>query len=226
MRIYRVLMDREEWLDKEGYRRDHKMTYNERGLFLKWIMEEFCQSPIEARLIADARLKHKSDREIKMMVRSHWQLEKQRRAGSSQVWELLSFKGDFCPDYLKKALESKTHDCASEPVVQDLPTEVTTRGRQVKKDFRYGKMLQHREGKDPDMVNTLRPWEQQLLKEAKDGTLKRKVNTAVIQAGRGRLRGENDNDYVDIGTNRDRGVVNQILDGKRLKPDTSRFDYD
>ena len=44
--------------------------------------------------------------------------------------------------------------------------------------------------------------------------------------GRGRLRGENDNDYVDIGTNQDRGVVNQILDGKRLKPDTSRFDYD
>ena len=67
----------------------------------------------------------------------------------------------------------------------------------------------------------LKPWERQLLIEAKDGTLKRKVNTAVIQAGRGRLRGENDNDYLDIGTNQDRGVVNQLLDGKRLKPDSS-----
>ena len=46
-------------------------------------------------------------------------------------------------------------------------------------------------------------------------------NTAVRQAGRGRLRGDNDNDYVDIGTNQDRGVVNQLLDGKRLKPDSS-----
>ena len=41
------------------------------------------------------------------------------------------------------------------------------------------------------------------------------------QAGRGRLRGEDDNDYLDIGTNQDRGVVNQLLDGKRLKPDSS-----
>ena len=46
-------------------------------------------------------------------------------------------------------------------------------------------------------------------------------NTAVRQAGRGRLRGEDDNDYLDIGTNQDRGVVNQLLDGKRLKPDSS-----
>ena len=85
-------------------------------------------------------------------------------------------------------------------------------------------MLQRREQKRPDLADALQGWEQSLLQEAKDGTLKRKVNTAVLAIGRGRLRGDNDDDYVDIGTNRDRDVVTRILDGKRPKPDTSRFE--
>ena len=72
----------------------------------------------------------------------------------------------------------------------------------------------------------LKPWERQLLIEAKDGTLKRKVNTAVMQAGRGRLRGDNDDDFIDIGTNQDRGVVHHILDGKRPRLDISRIEFE
>ena len=159
------------------------------------------------------------------MVRSHWQLEKQRRAGSSQVWELLSFTGNADPEFLNQALQPQEKNSADERDDQDLDSAVTTRRRHVKEDLRYGKMLQRREEKDPGMVHSLKKWEARLLEETKDGTLKRKANTAVIEAGRGRLRGDNDDDYLDIGTNQDRGVVHHILDGKRLKPDTSRFDY-
>ena len=91
-------------------------------------------------------------------------------------------------------------------------------------DLRYGKMLQRREKTCPDLVDTLQAWERRLLQETKDGTLKRKVNTAVMASGRGRLRGDNDDDYVDIGTNRERSVVARILDGQRPLPDTSRFE--
>ena len=94
----------------------------------------------------------------------------------------------------------------------------------TRRSLRYGKMVQNRLQKKPDLAKTLQPWERLILQEAKDGTLKRKVNSAVLTIGRGRLRGDNDKDYLDIGTNRDRGVVNRILDGKRPKPETSRFE--
>ena len=48
----------------------------------------------------------------------------------------------------------------------------------------------------------------------------------MLAIGRGRLRGDNDDDYVDIGTNRDRGVVPRILDDKRPKHDISRFEFE
>ena len=216
-RISRVLSDRWEWLNEQGYPVDYNMSYRDRGEYLKWIMKKFEESPIEAELIAEARRKHKSPGQIKQMVCTHWSLEKQRRAGSSQVWELLSFTGDADPEFLNQALQPQENNSAHERVEQDLESELTTRGREFKYYLRYGKMLQRREQKDPRVVETLYKWEARLLEETKDGTLKRKANTAVIEAGRGRLRGDNDDYYLDIGTNQDRGVVHHILDGKRLK---------
>ena len=45
-----------------------------------------------------------------------------------------------------------------------------------------------------------------------------------MQRGHGRLRGETEDDYLDIGTNEERSVVRRTLDGKRPAPDTSRFE--
>ena len=123
-------------------------------------------------------------------------------------------------------MEPKVDTGTVQRVDPDLETELTTQSRKIKQDLRYGKMLQRKAERDSRFAESLPEWQFRILQEAKDGTLKRKANTAVVQAGRGRLRGDNDDDYVDIGTNRGRGVVNQILDGKRPKQDLSRFKFD
>ena len=123
-------------------------------------------------------------------------------------------------------MEPKVDTGTVQRVDPDLETELTTQSRKIKQDLRYGKMLQRKAERDSRFAESLPEWQFRILQEAKDGTLKRKANTAVVQAGRGRLRGDNDDDYVDIGTNRDRGVVTQILDGKRPKQDLSRFKFD
>ena len=70
---------------------------------------------------------------------------------------------------------------------------------------------------------SLSRYNQAFLDRLRDGTLKRKVNECVLEQGRGRLRGETPDDFVDIGTNRDRSVVARILDGPRSQPSTDRF---
>ena len=225
-RIHRVLVDREEWLHAHNLPIDYQMTVQDRGEFLEWSMERFQETPVEAELIARDRRHGKTVGQIRKAVRSRWNLEKQRRAGSSQVWELLSYTGDASPEFLKEALQPKSNNGSGERVDTNLESESSTQGRKSKDDLRYGKMLQRRVQTVSGFAETLNTWQSRLLQEAKDGSLKRKVNTAVVEAGRGRLRGDNDDDYIDIGTNQDRSVVQHILDGKRPKPDTTRFAYE
>ena len=123
-------------------------------------------------------------------------------------------------------MESKPGNTAHERVDAKRQAELTRKSRQVKGDLRYGKMLQRRVDRNPRLEYELEDWERRILQEATDGTLKRKVNTAVMNAGRGRLRGDNDDDFIDIGTNQDRGVVHHILDGKRPRPDISRIEFE
>ena len=121
-------------------------------------------------------------------------------------------------------MKPKPDNTAHEEVDAKREAELARKSRELKGHLRYGKILQRRVERYPGLVNELEEWQYGILQEATNGTLKRKVNTAVMASGRGRLRGDNDDDYVDIGTNRDRGVVSHILDGKRPKPETSRFE--
>ena len=219
-------MDREEWLKEQNHPVDYKMTYEDRGDYNEWIMERFKKTPFEANLIAQARRDRQTPSKIKKAVRSRWNLEKQRRAGSSQVWELLSYSGDVTPEILNEALEPKPDNTAHEEVDAKREAELTRKSRELKGHLRYGKMLQRRVERYPGLVNELEEWQYGILQEATNGTLKRKVNTAVMQAGRGRLRGDNDDDFIDIGTNQDRGVVHHILDGKRPRLDISRIEFE
>ena len=220
MRIYAVLRDREEWLREQGYPVDYKLTWRERGDFYRWILRKFQRTAWEQGLITQARRDGKSDREIKRGIRSRWSLEMQRRAGTPQFWQLLSFNGDFTPEFLSQALE---------PHLERLDTETeaeqNAKATKAKADLRHGTSLQRREERDPEILKSLKWWELDLLKEVKDGTLKRKVNSAVRDCGHGRLRGEDKNDYLDIGTNRETAMVNQMIDGKRRRKDTSRFQF-
>ena len=112
---------------------------------------------------------------------------------------------------------------ASERAGKDERAQLKRHARQVQGELRYGRMLQHREAKYANFVEELSEDHLRILQETKDGTLKRKVNSAVLRTGRGRLRGATQHDYVDLGTNKDRNVVQRMLDGERPAPDTSRF---
>ena len=69
------------------------MDCDQRGDFLTWTQERFAQGPSEQARDDLNRDKGKSETEVKQARRSRFNLEKQRSAGSSQIWGLLSFSG-------------------------------------------------------------------------------------------------------------------------------------
>ena len=77
--------------------------------------------------------------------------------------------------------------------------------------------------KDRPRGKRLSPKDKDLLSRLHDGSLKKKVNLCVLEMGRGRLHGEGPNDFLDIGTNRDRSSVARVLDGERSMASTDRF---
>ena len=67
--------------------------------------------------------------------------------------------------------------------------------------------------------------EKEIYTLTEDDVLRKRVNTLVLRLGRGRARGENPEDYVDLGTHRERDSVSNYLDGPRERPDTQRFEW-
>ena len=131
----------------------------------------------------------------------------------------MSFSGRCEPEFLQEALEKvKDTSSASERADNEEGKHAV---RALKQRFRFGMSLLRRERKWTGFAKTLSDDHKQILKETKDGSLKRKLNNAVFALGRGRLRGEIEGDYGDIGCAR--GVVRRLLDGEMAAPDTSRF---
>ena len=81
--IHRVLSDRWTWLAANNLPHDVDMTFEQRAAFHKWALEEFA---------AETGAQQERSRD-KRVVRARFNLEKRRRAGSPQMWELLSYKG-------------------------------------------------------------------------------------------------------------------------------------
>ena len=80
--------------------------------------------------------------------------------------------------------------------------------------------------KRKDVANSLSADHNSILQDTKDGTLTRNVSMTVVQSGRGRLRGDTDDDHLVVGTNKVRCVVHRIIDGPTPAADTNRFERD
>ena len=224
MRVRTVLEERQAFLRAHGLPDDQELTWEQRGDFNKWAMENFAQQPFEQRRDAELRRAGRTERQIGKARRSRFNLEKQRRAGSSQLWELLSYTGYFSEDFLQKALENiKDSSPALARDDAEGSQKAKKEAKQAKDDLRYANQLQKMTEKNKEAYWSFSRDNQGLLEQLRDGTLKRKVNLCVMELGRGRLRGDNPDDFVDIGTNRDRSVVARILDGARSQPSTDRF---
>lgn len=188
-----------------------------------WCWNTLFAEPSE--LARDEREKGKTEKEVKAARRGRFNFEKQRRAGPSQIWELLSYAGCVTEELLAGAFKRvEESGSASERAGKDESAQLKRRAPKVTEELRYGRMLQRREAKYANSIKELSKDHLRILQETKDSTLKRKVNSAMLRSGRGRLRGATEHDYVDIGTNRKRSEVQRMLDGERPAPDTSRFD--
>ena len=224
MRIRRVLEERQAFLQARGLPDDQELTWEQRGDFNKWAMDNFAQQRFEQRRDAELRRAGRTEGQIGRARRSRFNLEKQRRAGSSQLWELLSYTGLFSEDFFKRAFENLKDSGPALARADAEPSQrVKKKAKQAKDDLRYANMLQKLTQYNKEAYWSFSRDNQGLLEQLRDGTLKRKVNQCVMELGRGRLRGDNPDDFDDIGTNRDRSVVARILDGARSQPSTGSF---
>ena len=112
-RIQRVLTDREQWLEQKGLPLDTQLNNTQRKLLMTHLAQEFAEGAGEKLRDEENRRQGYKDHEVKSKRRGRWNLEKQRRAGSSQVFELLLYTGRFDAAFLEAALE-KISSSASE----------------------------------------------------------------------------------------------------------------
>ena len=111
-RIYAVLQERETWLHEQGLDASTDMSWKHRVLFSQWVRDRFFATPEERSLDEANRDEGMTDHEIETARRSRWYYEQERRAGSSQVWELLSFTGRVSEEDLRVALQD-VEECSS-----------------------------------------------------------------------------------------------------------------
>ena len=101
-------------------------------------MDKFMAEPGEQARDEANRQKGKTDEEVKQARRGRFNLEKQRRAGCSQIWELLSYTGRVTEEFLREAFKHVKDESgsASERAGKDESAELKRHARKVKKDFR------------------------------------------------------------------------------------------
>ena len=126
MRIYSVLKDREDWLRANGLDSATEMDWKQRDEFLKWSMEKFFNEPGERDRDEANRNNGKATNQINLDRRSRFNREQQRRAGCSEIWELLSYRGRASDVYLRNAFQDPK-ECGSASERASTPTHSTAR---------------------------------------------------------------------------------------------------
>ena len=211
-RIRRVLADRRAWLAENGLRHDVDMTNKECAAFHKWALEAFSREPSELERGGDS-----------VGVRSRFNLEKQRRAGSPQLWQLLSFQGSVTETDVRSLAELCKQRKGEPGTDRGQCDEMKKRRARIAKDaLRRAKSLQRRVGQKKAHPNKLSEYERNMLRDLENGTLRKTANHCVREQGRGRLRGAWPGEYFDIGTNQKFSVVAEFLDRPQKRPRTNR----
>ena len=202
-RIGGVLSERWAWLAEKNLRTDVDMTPEMFQEFHERAREAFSREPSELERSGDAQV-----------VRRRFNREKQRRAGTCELWELFSSKG-----------------CVTETDVWRLADLCKQRKREKRraqdaKDALWrAKSLQRRLEQEKVHRKHLHWHDRKMLRDLEDGSLLATANHCVREQGRGRLHGDDPNDYLDIGTNQEFSAVVEVLDGPQTRPCTDRFKH-
>ena len=141
------------------------------------------------------------------------------------MWELLSYAGrvtegdvrslaDVCK---QRKRESETTD------VGQCDQDKKRRAQKAKDALRRARSLQRRLDHNQLQWKHCHPCDRQLLRELADGSLLATANKRVLEQGRGRLHGDDPDDYLDIGANQEISMVSEMLDGEQPLPSLERF---
>ena len=159
-------------------------------------------------------------------VRRRFNLEKQRRAGSAQLWQLLSYNGSVTETHVRRLAElCKERKGEAGTDVGQCDKIKKRRARIAKDALRRAKSLQRRVGQKKVHPNKLFGYERKMLRDLENGTLRRTANHCVSEQGRGRLRGAWPGEYFDIGTNQSFSVVAEVLDPPQKRSRSNPWKY-
>ena len=105
-RISSILEHRELWLWTQGLDKTSVMNLRQRDMFLKWSMDEYFKEQSEHDHEEDKCEEEKSTLQKQRERRWRFSREQRRRAGSAELWMLLSFTGGVSEDHLREALQN------------------------------------------------------------------------------------------------------------------------
>ncbi len=209
-RFQEVIALREVWLWTKGLPMDFQMRELERLEFLTWAKDLYHAEPYQrerqAADLAEGGKKMKRSR-----MHSRWSREQQRRLGSTQMWTLVSFSGNFEPSFLKRAQTYKPQEVtsggAAQPAAWNPSKDSTHAAKQARALLRQGENL----ARKAESGRPLKPWEQDMVRELNSGNLRHRANEATRLSGFGRIRNEEDGTMEDLGPNTG-GLTRTVLD--------------
>ena len=140
------------------------------------------------------------------------------------MWQLLSYKGCVTEEDVRSLADvCKQRKRESETDVGQCDQVKKRRAQKAKDALRRAKSLQRRLEQKKLHRKHLDWYERKLLRDLEDGSLLATANHCVREQGRGRLHGDDPNDYLDIGTNQEFSAVVEVLDDPQTRPCTDRF---
>jgi len=229
LQLRNTVLTRDRWLASQGLDLDTKMNPAQRENFLRYARDEYeaeaRQLQLQAKDQAQAlnlKLHGRAyNNFIKGRKRSRWNREQQRRCGSHQFWQIVSFGGislggqQLC-ESLEAALKMKEDDASQPAPDSDNDAERKRRYKmealQARADYRYAQSVARKKNRisSGESIGTLTHSEQQALDFLESGWLRTRANDTTVKHGHGTVR------YPDgrtdmIGANTG-GITRRVLD--------------
>jgi len=206
-----VIELRHEWLEMHGLPLDCQMRDKiERPKFLEWARGLYEQEEFQRQRQAEDWEEGGADL-VRQRKRSRWSREKQRRCGSTSMWDIISFSGKLDKDFLEQGhpkLLSRASAGASQPDAKDnVPQERTRLAHKARDTLRWAQHLASRRRAGRTRFSKE---DKQLLEDYDNGNLLRQANDATKASGHGRLR-NSDGTFQDIGGSTG-GLARTVLD--------------
>ena len=175
---------------------DIVMNDEQRKSFLQAAKNAFNAQPRSLELEKRDR---EQKRKVKPQLRKRWFRELQKRCGTSQLWELISFTGKWDPEWLQEKIAAGATEASEPQGDKEWYRQAKAKALEARHDLRIGNRLLrlHQKNKLP---KNLSENDERILHEMTNDILRQRVNELTLQRGSGRLRGK-DGTTLDIGGN-------------------------